>query len=299
VELIKRAGRIACEARKRGVRLVRAGARLLDIASALEGAIRELGGQPAFPVNISINEEAAHYTPVFGDEKKVPEDSLVKVDVGVSVDGYLADAAVTVNVGPEREDLRKAAEEALERAIEAVRPGARVSDIGEAIERAIRSYGYRPVKNLSGHSMGRYSLHSGLSIPNVSGEGAHRVLKPPALIAIEPFATNGLGWVVEGSVKAIFSLTRSVSERERRFERGEAEFLSTVYRERRSLPFTERWYAEMFGLGLVRRAIAKAERARVAVSYPVLVEASGGLVAQAEDTVLILDSEVIVTTREC
>lgn len=298
-ELIRKAGRIACEAKKKAREIVKPGQRLLDIAQFIEGFINSMGGQPAFPVNISINSEAAHYSPLADDEKIVPEASIVKIDLGVSVDGYLADTAITIDFSGEYEDLIKASEEALNKAIESVSPNIKTSLIGNIIEKTIKSYGYKPIRNLSGHSMSRYVLHSGISIPNMGGEILSPTLKPPILIAIEPFATNGLGLVLEGKDKTIYSLTRQIGKKEKKFGEQEIDFLVEIFNERKNLPFTERWYARKYSLDFVRQTFIKAEKQRVVTSYPVLIESANGAVSQAEDTVLILDNDIVITTREC
>lgn len=299
VEAIRTAGRIACQVKRVLGNVVKPGTPYLSLAEELENLIRRLGGEPAFPVNIGVNEEAAHYSPVVKDERKIPHVGLIKVDVGVSVNGYLADTAVTIPLGGEQEDLAKAAEDALERAIEAIRPGVRTSMVGEAIEKTIRSYGYKPVRNLSGHSMRRYVLHGGVSIPNVGGSLEGHIIRPYMLLAVEPFATNGTGLVVEKGVFTIHSLVRPLSERDRRVGETEASFLARVYAERRSLPFTERWYVGRYPLELIRRALERARETRVVASYPLLVEVGKGFVSQFEDTVLVLEKEVIITTRSC
>lgn len=298
-ESIIRAGRIACKIKRLVGGMVRPGISVLELAERIEEAIIRAGGQPAFPVNISINSEAAHYTPLIGDEKRIPEPSLVKVDLGVHVEGCLADTAVTVALGEEYDELVKAAEEALDNALSKVAPGVKASSIGEVIERTISSYGYRPIRNLSGHTMDRYLLHSGITIPNTRATSMGPALRPPLLIAIEPFATNGVGWVVDGGLTTIYSVIRPVGKKDRRLTDEEADLIDSIYAERRGLPFTERWYGDRYGVELIRSAIRKAERAKLAAGYPVLIESSGGLVSQAEDTVLLLDKESIITTREC
>lgn len=299
IALISKAGEIACEAKKLAREVTRPGAKLLDIAQTIEGFIISRGGRPAFPVNVSINSEAAHYTPLADDEKRVPENSMVKVDIGVSFQGYLADTAITLNFAAELEDLVKASEEALDRAIQSIAPGIKASQVGEVIEKTIKSFGFKPIRNLSGHSMDRYLLHSGVSIPNVGGELLSPTLKPPMLVAIEPFATNGAGWVVEGPHKTIYSISRQIGKKERKLGDLESGFLASIYSERRSLPFTERWFVGTYPLAFIRSALDKAERQKIIRSYPVLIESVNGMVSQAEDTVLILSREVIVTTRGC
>ena len=161
VAAYRKAGKIAKQAREYGKSLCVEGALALDIAEKIEAKIRELGGELAFPCDVSINDVAAHYSPIVGDKLKLKKGDLVKLDLGAHVDGYIADTAVTVEVGTdERQDLIKASEEALKNAIAIIKPGVSLGEIGKVIEETITKYGFRPVKNLSGHGLERYNIHS-------------------------------------------------------------------------------------------------------------------------------------------
>jgi len=134
---------------------VKPGVKLEEVAEKVESYIRELGGQPAFPLNISINEVAAHRTPMIGDDEVIPEESVVKVDIGVHFNGYIADTAVTLVFNDKYNKLAEAAADALEKALLAVGPGVRFSKVGAVIETTIKKHGYKAIKNLSGHSLDR------------------------------------------------------------------------------------------------------------------------------------------------
>ncbi len=297
IEKILKAGRIAGEIRKRVKEIVKPGISYVDLAGFVERKILEMGGKPAFPCNISWGNEAAHYTPFVDDKRFVPDKGVLKIDFGVHVDGFLSDTAISIDLSGENEDLVKAVEEALDNALEIIVPGIKVSVIGEIIEKTLKNYGVKPVRNLTGHNMERYRLHAGLSVPNISGGGGRIV--SGMLIAIEPFATKGLGYVVNGDTTSIFSITRNPAK-QRGLDPNSFKLLSKIYNERRELPFTERWYINDEGLSdpvIFRSLINKALKKRVVTGYPVLIEPTGLQVAQAEDTVLVLDKEVIVTTR--
>ncbi|AEM38808.1 methionine aminopeptidase, type II [Pyrolobus fumarii 1A] len=292
------AGRIARIVLQETVKLVEPGARLLDICDYAERRTRELGGEPAFPCNISVNDVAAHYTPVIGDDATIPEDAIVKIDIGVHVDGYIADTAVTVDLSGKHEKLLEAAREALEAAIREVKPGVSFQTIGAVVERLIKSKGFKPIANLSGHSLGRYLVHAGESIPNVN-EPLPGVFRPGNAYAIEPFATTGEGYVVEREPITIYSLNpERPSMRAMRLRQLEKRLLSEIATRFRTLPFTERWFdVEKYGgVEALRLALRKLWRARALIGYPMLVERSGGLVAQFEHTVLVLEDRIIVTT---
>ncbi len=290
---IIRAGKIASKIRRYAAEKIKPGIRVYDFCEDVERKIYDEGGKPAFPCNISINNVAAHYTPYIGDESVVPEKSVVKIDVGVHIDGYIADTAVTVSFDPKYDDLLLAVEASLERAIETVKPGIRVSKIGEVIERTIKSYGYRPIRNLSGHSIERYNLHSGVSIPNVRDVFNISRIQPGHVYAVEPFGTNGVGYVVEGRDAYIYSLIR---EKKVKNKLGKA-VLENIRSRYDSLPFAERWLKDVVPKrSELLKVLKELVKSKILHKYPVLLEAAGGVVAQFEHTILVLEKEVIVTT---
>ncbi len=294
------AGRIAAIVLDETVKRVEAGVKVLDICEYAERRIRELGGEPAFPCNISINDEAAHYTPLIGDEKRVPHDAVVKIDLGVHVDGYIADTAATVDLSGRYSDLLDAAREALEKALELVEPGTPIKRVSEVIARIIRSKGYQPIRNLTGHSLDRFLVHAGEIIPNVPDEPAPGEFKPGRAYAIEPFATNGEGLVREKEPITIYSLNpERPSPRAARLRQEERRLLAEIVQRFRTLPFTERWLdaSRYGGVDKLRLYLRKLWRTRMLIGYPVLVEVAGGIVSQFEHTVLVLKDGVIVTTR--
>ncbi len=289
VEKLLRAGKIVRAVREKVPGWVSGGSRVLDICEAVEGEIRRLGGEPAFPCNVGIDSIGAHYTSPAGDTTSVPEGSLVKVDLGAHIDGYIADSAVTVSVGSEHEDMIRVAEDALERSLQAVAVGGRVSDLGAVTERAIRSSGYQPIRNLTGHQISRYIVHAGVSVPNVNGlQTLAARFQPWSVYALEPFVTlpDAAGEVDEGPMGNIIHVVRIKKVKNPPAKR----LFSEINSRYRTLPFTARW------LGDVRGALAALEDERIVMGYPVLVEASGKPIAQAEHTILTTDRDVIVTT---
>src|SRR2546426_4623105 len=187
------AGKVAAEARHLGVSLCREGALLLDIAERIEDHMRSRGAPPAFPTCLSIDHVAAHYSPVHDDRLALKRGNVVKLDLGAQVDGYIADTAATVEVGTRSwTELIKASEVACETAIEVCRPKTPTRLIGAAIERAIEGYGFKPISNLTGHTIERYHLHAGKSVPNVGGLGGD-VVEAGGKPAVRPVATNRAG----------------------------------------------------------------------------------------------------------
>ena len=285
LENYRKAGRILAKVCRDARSKVDVGVPLIEVAEFVEGSIRKEGADPAFPCNISRDREAAHYTPGPEDDSIFGE-SMTKLDIGVHVDGYIADAAITVDLSGHPE-LVEASQAALRAAIELVTPGVNTADIGVAIEQAITGYGFKPVANLTGHGLERYSAHAEPIIPNkVLDKGV--TLKEGDVIAIEPFATNGSGRISEASQTEIFgfSIRRPVRS-------PEARDLLKEIQKYKTLPFARRWLVGE----RIDYALMQLLRAGIIHSYPVLWEVEGALVSQAEHTVIVLENGCEVTTR--
>ncbi len=280
----EKAGEIVRRVKEEVVKLVKPGVRLLEVAEFVERRIIELGGKPAFPCNISINSDAAHFTPKRGDERVFKEGDVVKIDLGAHVDGYIADSAITIDLG-DHQDLVDCAREALNNAIELVSSGVNTAEISEVIESTMRDFGFNPVSNLTGHGLDRYVAHAPPSIYNVRIDRGVE-LKEGMVIAIEPFATDGVGKVVERSECEIYSL---IAVKRLRLKR-EREFVEYVIREYKTLPFARRW------VDVPDLIIARLVKHGVLRGYPVLTEVSGGLVSQFEHTVIVEEDGCRVIT---
>jgi len=278
-----RAGDIVNKTLNKALNIVDEGVKVLKICEKLEDEIIRLGAKPAFPVNVSINSVAAHYTSPPEDITVIPKNSVVKVDVGAHINGYIVDAAITICLSPVYGDLVEASREALREASKALRSGLNIGRLGSIIEKKIKEYGMKPIKNLTGHLIDRYNLHAGKVIPNVSVR-IKDSLKPGEVYAIEPFTTNGEGYVVEASYAFIFRLAR--------FKRvkGPSEvvnFMKLIKTKFDRLPFAERWLKFTYSPFIIERCIKELLKQRVLEAYPVLVERRGGIVAQFEDTFIV------------
>jgi methionyl aminopeptidase len=293
VEKYHRAGEIAAKVREEMKKTTKEGMLLIHVCERAEEMIRKLGGKPAFPCNVSVNEIAAHYTSPPSDERRIPEGSIVKIDIGAQVDGYIGDTATTVCFDPEYEGMVHAADKALETAIKMIRPELRTSELGSEIQKAIESLGFKPISNLTGHQVGRYMIHAGKSLPNVSHFSLSKI-RTGDVYAIEPFVTlKGAAGRVENSPEEYifrFVKRRSVKLAEtRRLLR----FIETGFR---TLPFAERWLKEYGSSQQYKPAFSELLASRCLVAYPVFVEASRKNVAQSEHTVLIDKDRAIVLT---
>ncbi len=284
-----KAGRIAAEVREASKKIVKVDKKLIDIAEEIEALIKEKGAEPAFPVNISIDDIAAHYTPTKNDESTIKEGNMVKVDVGVHIDGYVGDTAVTVNFNKDHDDFVKAAESALNEAVKLVKPGVLLSDISSVIEETIKNFGLKPVANLTGHGINRYDLHTEPTVPNVSFKSDYR-LKENQVIAIEPFATDGAGYIKDSENVFIFSLLEK-----RPVRNVDARKIIGFAEARNGLPFAERWIP-IDSLFRIRIALRELRERGVLHDFNVLKEVDSGIVSQAEHTLIVRDPPLILTS---
>jgi len=283
-------GKIASRVLGEIVDLVKPRAGILNLCRLAEKKVVEYGGRPAFPCNICVGNIAAHYTSPHDDPSTIPDFGLVKVDIGVQVDGYIVDTARTVDIDGTLEGFVSATDDALQEAISMIKPGVRLSELGERIQNIIHSYGLRPVKELTGHSIARYALHAGKSVPNYK---THERAQAEAgeCYAIEPFATSGFG-VSETKNMYIFANV----ELDRTLE-GMAEKLRLHLRQKYgSLPFASRWVrAAAKGVNIpdLLRELLKYKAIK---GFPVLAEKKGRPVAQSEHTVFVSEEGAVVLT---
>jgi len=258
------------------------------VLQVIENKIEEENAKPAFPPQISLNETAAHFYPG-KEDVTFDQGDICKVDVGVSIDGYLADTARTVVVG--KHPLRKAVHTVLKNVLQEVKPGIEIGYVGKIIARETKKQGFQPVTNLTGHGLDRHDAHVPPTIPNYDNGNTSK-LEPGMLIAIEPFITEGNGSVYHSGKPTVFEEAEEHKVRDR--------IARPIYKEIKTyegLPFASQWLANTFGWGKTKYALRKLEQQGVIKGHPPLVEESGGLVSQAEHTVLIREDDVLITTQ--
>ncbi|MFA5313643.1 MAG: type II methionyl aminopeptidase [Methanomassiliicoccales archaeon] len=291
LECVRKAGAIAGEARELGISMVDEGVKLVDVANEIEALIIKRGAIPAFPTNICINQIAAHFTPNNNDTGVFHVGDVVKVDCGAHVDGYIGDTAKTVEVRTKNwQGLIEASSRALRMAIDMIGEGTPVGTIGATVKGSIVESGYRPVSNLNGHEVKRYNLHAGLSIPNID-DGSKDRIRSDMTIAIEPFATNGHGYVGNSKPGNIY---RFIRDRPVRDERA-AKFFENIKTEFKSLPFCERW-CDKFD-PQANHQLKVLLRHGVISSYAILTEIEDAVVSQTEHTVIVLNGRSEITTK--
>jgi methionyl aminopeptidase len=290
-DALLKAGKIASEVRNEALSLIEPRRKVLEICEFVRRLIKEKGGKQAFPCNLDINEIAAHYTSPHMDRTMIPDDALVKLDIGVHINGYIADTAVTVNLDPAHRPQVEAANAALEAAISMVRDGVYAGDIGAAIERAIKGRGFKPISNLTGHRMSRFIVHSGQSIPNVAQNGTHQ-LHAGDVYAIEPFSVphSASGLVQDGPPSNIYRFVK------KRKVKGDVSkrMMKYIQSEYKSLPFASRWVIEKFPRG--SDTFRELVQSKSISSYPQLIERTRMPVAQAEHTIIVTEDGCLVTT---
>lgn len=285
IESYKKAGRITSEALRYAKSITKPGIPLLEISEKIEAKIKSLGGVLAFPINLSMDEVAAHFIPL---DNKILASGLLKIDIGTYVNNCIADAAISLDLTPEKKytKLIEASKEALENAIKIVKTGMEVRRIGKEIQETITKYGFSPVIDLSGHQLQNGILHSGLSIPNYDNLDK-RKLEDSMVIAIEPFATTGIGKIEDGKPSGIYRL---IEKKPQRIEKAK-KILNFIEENYQFRPFSKLWIEKEFGNSSLYLSMLESQNCLY--QYPQLIESSKSPVSQAEHTILIKDKIVI------
>ncbi len=256
------------------------GTKFLELAEEVENFIIEKKAKPAFPVNLSKNNIAAHYTPKENDNEKISKDDVVKIDIGVCVDGYIADAAFTINLSNKWKNLIHAANEALKNAIEIANVGKKISEIGRIIEETIKKHGFKPVYNLSGHGLAYFEAHTEPNIPNYDNKSTV-VLEENCAYAIEPFSSNGKGFIHEGATSNIYKLIEKKPVR----SAISRKILDEIEENFATLPFAERWLKDVSEFEK-RRALKELIMHKCIKQFNILLEKPSTLISQAETSII-------------
>lgn len=246
----------------------------------------------AFPPQLAINEVAAHFLPDLGQDI-IFSNELISVDVGVSVNGFIGDCATTIDLSGKNANLVQAAQAGLDAAKKKLKVGITLGEVGNAINNAIEERGFTTIKNLSGHGLGQYAIHTKPTIPNYDNN-SQIVLTPNMHFAIEPFATKGkTGLIYESGNATIFSFIKKVPTRN-----PHTKLILKKIETFEGLPFSIHELLDssipVFKIHLAMRELLLSE----AISaHPPLVDRDNQLVAQAEDTVYIdQNGKIIITT---
>jgi methionyl aminopeptidase len=276
----RKAGRISAAALDYGKKLIKKGSALIEVCNAVDAKITELGAKPSFPSQISVDHIAAHYCPD-ADDKIVLDSQVCKLDIGACFNGCLGDNAATVDLSGNYSELAAAAEKALAAAIKIVKAGVALGEVGRVIQETIASYGFSPIRNLSGHGLGKFEIHTNPTVPNFDN-GDKTALQENEVIAIEPFATTGKGKIYESTNPGVFM---QISEKQTR-DAGIRKILEKI-RGYEKLPFAKRWLLKEFPAFKVSIALKLLEQHGIIQSFPPLIEEAKGIVSQSEKTVLV------------
>lgn len=299
-----KAGKIVSEIREDASKMIKEGTLVLDLVEFVESAIKEKGAGIAFPCNVSINEIAAHYTSPYEDDTVIYGGDLVKLDLGAEINGYIADSAITVmadgknlaerfgdDLLNKNEEIIEASAAGLDAAIATVRDGVEIFKVGKAINDAISEYKLNPISNLTGHSLEQYNLHAGISIPNIDNKDSTR-LEEGQVIAIEPFATDGVGWVNDAPGTYIFSYMQNKPFR----MKNTVKVLNYIKNNYPYLPFSGRWLTKEFKPTRLHSSLKQLSEAMAIYPYHPLKEKTGCWVSQKEHTVIVEKEGCTITT---
>ena len=267
---------------------------LSEICDMVEGNIKKLGGELAFPCNVSLNEVAAHCTADLDDHDEIVNDGdLVTIDLGVHINGYIADTATTISYNSDYDVLNQAAKETLNAAIKKVKRDVSAGEIGQVISETAERWGFRPISNLTGHSTGQYMIHAGTSIPNVWIPGTLR-LNLGTSYAIEPFLTlqDGDGSVIDGGAPRIFALVSRKKTGKKHLDL----LIEEIWNGRKTLPFAPRWYLSLFKKEKLKNIIDELVSRRILKGYSILVEKKGKYVSQFEHTITPTETGAVIIT---
>jgi len=295
-----KAGKGVIAAKKLAKTIIKPGVPLLEVANRCEEEIIKNGCELSFPINLSLNEIAAHYSPPIGDKTAVPEKGLLKIDIGSHFNGYIADSAFTINLDedPILQNYVDAAKEAVAAAIDLFVPGVKLYELGEAIAQKIINRGLRPITNLGGHELKQFTLHAGAFIPNYKEKLHNQVLKPGDAYACEPFATSGVGKVENGAYSYIF---RFVKKAKRNLSYEQQGYMNKIKKNFKNLPFSPRWIINrnLIPKDKILRTIESFLGRKILDKYQILIERAKEPVAQEEHTIILdIDGKKIVTTQE-
>jgi len=276
------AQKISEQAQELAKKEIKEGFSLLKLAEVVEKEIVENGGKLAFPLNISINEIAAHFTPDVNTDLIFRNEDLVKIDIGVHIDGYIWDAAFTKKIGNEKDNMIEASEQAIEAAVKMIKPGVKVCEISEVVESTVEKFGVKTVQNLCGHGLERFVQHARPSIPN-SRNTIQIELQEGQAIAVEIFTTDGEGYVKESSETLIYRYLQDKNVR----SQDARKILVKARDEFQGMPFAKRWIRSIASGAKLELALKELVQVGSLEEYPVLKERGNGKVAQSETTILL------------
>ncbi|MFX1391585.1 MAG: type II methionyl aminopeptidase [Promethearchaeota archaeon] len=289
IDSLKKAGEIAQEVKKYIKPKIKGGTSVYQLIDDAETKIVELGGLCAFPVNLCLNNIAAHYTsPIKDDGLKIEEGDVIKIDLGVHIQGYIVDTAFTVNLSQDKnlENIVQATDVALDAAKMMAKPKTNTRDLGKKIEDIVKGFNYNPIRELGGHQIEKWTVHGKKQLPELGSQGGD-AMEEGDVFSIEIFASTGEGSVHNTQNSYIYEIN-PYSGRVPLRRKTSKQILGFVNKNYKTLPFAERWLAKEFRLGVAFGLQELVQQGKLQAHY-VLSEKKGVYVAQSEETIIITE----------
>ncbi|KAG6581235.1 Methionine aminopeptidase 2B, partial [Cucurbita argyrosperma subsp. sororia] len=296
---VRRAAEVHRQVRKYIRSIVKPGMLMTDLCETLENTVRKLISENglqagiAFPTGCSLNWVAAHWTPNTGDKTVLQYDDVMKLDFGTHIDGCIIDCAFTVAFNPMFDPLLEASREATNTGIKESGIDVRLCDVGAAIQEVMESYEVeingkvyqvKSIRNLNGHSIGRYQIHAGKSVPIVKG-GEQTKMEEGEFFAIETFGSTGKGYVREDLECSHYMKNFDVGHVPLRLPRAK-QLLATINNNFSTLAFCRR-YLDRLGETKYLMALKNLCDSGIVQAYPPLCDNKGSYVSQFEHTILL------------
>ncbi|CAI6338627.1 unnamed protein product [Periconia digitata] len=311
----RRGAEVHREVRQWAQKWIKPGMTLTEIAEGIEGSVRSLTGHQGledgdaliagmgFPTGLSINHCAAHYTPNAGNKMVLQQEDVMKVDFGVHINGRIVDSAFTLSFDPVYDNLINACKDATNAGIKEAGIDVRMSDIGAAIQEVMESYECEikgttyPVKcirNLNGHSIGRYSIHGGKTVPIVKG-GDQTKMEEGETFAIETFGSTGKGYVRDDMETSHYAKREDAPHVALRVSSAKT-LLNSITKNFGTLPFCRR-YLDRLGHDKYLLGLNNLVSAGIVEAYPPLCDVKGSYTAQSEHTFILRPNVKEVVSR--
>ncbi|KAK7203315.1 peptidase M24A methionine aminopeptidase [Myxozyma melibiosi] len=296
---LRKAAETHRKVRQYAQKYIRPGLTTTEIAETIENAARALAegdGLEAgvgFPTGLSLNHVAAHYTPNAGDTTVLQYDDVMKVDIGVHVNGRIVDSAFTVSFDPKYDKLLEAVKDATNTGVREAGIDVRMSDIGAAIQEVMESYEaefdgkthqVKAIRNLNGHNIRHYLIHGDKSVPIVKNNDQTK-MEEGETFAIETFGSTGKGYVHSSGECSHYSRDADAGHVPLRLNKAKT-LLSTIDKNFGTLPFCRR-YLDRLGEDKYLLALKNLVQAGVINEYPPLVDVKGCKTAQFEHTIVL------------
>lgn len=303
LEILEKLGKLTKEIRKEVHEMTKEGMDITEIIDYVETKIFSKGYLPAFPCTVSVNDVAAHYT-VFDEGYELKKGDLIKVDFGISEDGFITDNATTIEIGTNKyQKLMNANFDALNEVMEKAQIGVSMGELGKVVHDVATKNGFETIHNLCGHQIARNNLHCGLSVPNYDN-GDSRIIEEGMQFAIEPFFTEGCTKVKNCGLSNIVHLINDKPVRDPIAKK----VLNHIRENFPILPFSKRWLVDDIvkrldssKQGFEKRKVLYALRIlksyNIIYEYEALATVDGSYVTQFEDAVVFVDDKKSIITR--